>query len=213
MTGDSDRKPLSGQHDSLPTFDPNPSAVFGCDLLESEGVVFALIGRIAMWTMLPEEQQEFTKDVDFAVPLQSYAQIRAALARRSIVAQELPIGGLAVREDNIRVDFIDRRDGGLNGLFEDAIEDARRTGNSTQVEGRRIPVVSPEYLVALKVVAAERKDQQDAVRLLKALSALDLRGTREIVFRHGGPGSANLLDALARQAGRPDARPEYRNGG
>jgi len=213
MTGASGKRTGRGSQDALPAFDPNPSAAFGCELLEAEGVSFALIGRIAMWTMLPEEQQEFTKDVDFAVPLAAGARIRAALARRKIVPRELPIGGLAVREDNIRVDFIDRRDGGLNALFEDAIEDARRAGNCATVGIHTVPVVTPEYLVALKVVAAERKDQKDAIRLLRALPGLDLRRSREIVLRHGGPGSANLLDTLAREAGRPDARPEYRNGG
>ena len=74
-------------------------------------------------------------------------------------------------------------------------------------------MVPPEYLLSLKVVAAERQDQDDAVRLMRALPGLDLRQARDIVFRHGGPGSANLLDALARQAGRVDSRPEYRNGG
>ena len=198
---------------SLPRFDPNPSARFASELLLGEGVPHALIGRIAMWTLLPSDQHEFTKDVDFAVPLRFSESIRAALARRNITPRELPIGGLAVREGEIKVDFIDRRDGGLNGLFEEAIEAANRFGPRAKVAGAEIPVAPPEYLLALKVVAAERKDQDDALRLLRALPDLDLPRARDVVFRHGGPGSANLLDALARQAGRADARPEYRNGG
>ena len=198
---------------ALPTFDPNPSAKFGSDLLASEGVPFALIGRIAIWALLPEEQHEFTKDVDFAVPLHFREPIRAALVRRNITPRDLPIGGLAVREGEIKVDFIDRREGGLTGLYEEAIAAASRSSWRTTVSGNEIPVAPPEYLLALKVVAAERKDQDDAIRLLRALPELDLRQAREIVFRHGGPGSANLLDTLAREAGRTDARPEYRNGG
>ena len=81
------------------------------------------------------------------------------------------------------------------------------------MEGAEIPVVPSEYLVALKVVAAERRDQQDAVRLMRAIKEIDLHRTREILTLHGGPGSANLLDVLAREAGHPDARPEYRNSG
>jgi hypothetical protein len=151
--------------------------------------------------------------VDFAVPLRFCEPLRAALARRKITARDLPIGGLGVRDGEIKVDFIDRREGGLNRLFEETIEAAVRSGPRARVAGLEIPVAPPEYLLALKVVAADRKDQDDALRLLRALPDLDLHRAREIVFRHGGPGSANLLDALARLAGRPDARPEYRNGG
>ncbi|MBI5528941.1 MAG: hypothetical protein HY897_21640 [Deltaproteobacteria bacterium] len=213
MSAPKKKKTAKTLRGSLPKFDPNPSARFASAFLLGEGVPHALIGRIAMWTLLPQDQHEFTKDVDFAVPLRFCEPIRAALARRNIVPRDLPIGGLAVREGEIKVDFIDRREGGLNRLFEEAIEAAGRAGPRTRVAGSKIPVVPPEYLLALKVVAAERKDQDDALRLLRALPGLDLRQARDIVFRHGGPGSANLLDALARQAGRPDARPEYRNGG
>ncbi len=45
------------------------------------------------------------------------------------------------------------------------------------------------------------------------LVTLDLRKAREIVARHDGPGGANLFDTLAHEAGHPDARPAYRNGG
>lgn len=198
----------------LPVFDPNPSAAFGSKLLEAEGVPYALIGRVAMWVLLPGEVQELTKDVDFAVPLRFCEAIRAALVREELTPQALPIGGLAVREGDLRVDFIDRREGGLDALFEEAIEAARSGGRHVAlVAGQRIPVVPAEYLLALKVVAAEPKDQSDAVRLLRELPDLDLRRAREVVFEHGGPGSANLLDVLARQAGRTDARPAYRNGG
>lgn len=201
------------QLNRLPVFDPNPSAVFASKLLEAEGVPYALIGRVAMWMLLPEDQQELTKDVDFAVPLRCIEAIRDALLRRNMTPLSLPIGGLAIREAEIRIDFIDRREGGLNVLFEEAIESALASDQVVFVSEQRIPVVTVEYLVALKVVAAEPKDQSDAVRLLREISDLDLQRTREIIFQHGGPGSANLLDVLARQAGHVDARPAYRNGG
>lgn len=197
----------------LPAFDPNPSARFASALLTELGVPHALIGRIAVWAYLPADQQEFTKDVDFAVPLKDRERIRAALGKSNIVPHDLAIGGLGVREERVKVDFIDRSDGGLSGLFDEAVNAALRQGASIDVLGTRVPLVPAEYLVALKVVAAEEKDRQDAMRLLKALPDLPLKTVRDIVFRHGGPGSANLFDALARQAGRPDARPDYRNGG
>lgn len=196
----------------LPSFDPNPSARFAVEVLSEAGVPFALIGKVAMWALLPEREHDFTKDVDFAVPLRAEAPLRAALAKRGLRPRALSIGGLAIRTDDLKVDFIDRREGGLSGLYAEAIAEAGRIGARADVGGASIPVVTAEYLVALKVVAAEDKDQADAVRLLRALPALDLRRTREIVQRHGGA-AANLLDALARRAGRRDARPEYRNGG
>jgi hypothetical protein len=197
----------------LPAFDPNPSARFGYDVLTETGARFALIGKVAMWVLLPAAEHEFTKDADFAVPASAVEPLRALLSRRGIAARTLPIGGLAVRHGQIRVDFIDWHEGGLGGLDEEAIAEAERSGGRAEVEGASIPVVTAEYLVALKVAAAEERDQEHAVRLLRSLPELDLRRTREILARHGGPVGANLLDALARKAGRPDARPEYRNSG
>ncbi|MBN2496760.1 MAG: hypothetical protein JXR96_19370 [Deltaproteobacteria bacterium] len=197
----------------LPAFDPKPSASFGCELLTEAQVPFALIGRVAMWILMPPDRQDFTKDVDFAIPLRCVEQVRAALAKRGIVPRDLAIGGLAVREAELRVDFIDRREGGLNSLYEEAIDEALASGPRARVGDAELPVVSPEYLVALNVAAAELPDQQDAVKLLSALPQIDLARTRAILTQHGGPVAANLLDALARQAGHPDARPAYRNSG
>ncbi len=196
----------------LPRFDPNPSAQFAIDVLREINTPFALIGRIAIWALLPEEEHEFTKDIDFAVPLRAIEPLRSALIQRGIIPKDLTIGGLGVRSKTIRVDFIDRREGGLNALFEEAIKHALPPGIN-KATGLELPVVSPEYLVALKVVAAEEKDQKDAIRIIRALPELDLLRTRAIVFQHGGPGSANLLDVLARQAGHKQARGDYRNSG
>jgi hypothetical protein len=198
---------------TLPAFDPKPSARFGLEILTEAGASFALIGKVAMWAHLPEEQHEFTKDVDFAVPPESIEPIRAALARRQIVPRELPIGGLGVRHGDLRVDFIDRRTGGLDHLYTEAIDDALKHGSEADVGGDTVPVVAPEYLVAMKIAAAEDRDEAHAVQLLHVLSDLDLGRTREILGRLGGPVAANRLDALARRAGRPDARPDYRNSG
>ncbi|MBI5501890.1 MAG: hypothetical protein HY907_16725 [Deltaproteobacteria bacterium] len=168
----------------LPAFDPNPSAA-----------------------------HEPTKDVDFAVPVGAIEPIKAALVRRGIVARPLSSGGLAVREGDIRVGFIDRREGGPAELFEEAIADAGRRGLLAAAGAGGVPVVAADYLVALKVVTGEDKDETDVVKLLRRLPAIGLSRTRGIILRHGGTGSAKRLDALARRAGRPDARPEYRSGG
>ena len=197
----------------LPAFDPRPSARFGADVLREAGQPFALIGKVAVWAHLPPGAHEFTKDVDFAVPEGAIEPIKAVLARRGIVPRPLPIGGLAVREADVRVDFIDRHEGGLGALFEEAIADAERQGILAAVGGGTVPVIAADYLVVLKIVTGEDKDEADVVNLLRRLPSLDLVRTRGLVLRHGGTAGANRLDALARRAGRPDARPAYRNGG
>ena len=126
---------------------------------------------------------------------------------------QLPIGGVAIRSGELRVDFIDRRDGGLDRLYTASIEAAIRTGAIATALGEEIPVVPVEYLVAMKVVAADRKDQRDAIKLIRLVPELDLAAARALVAEHGGPAGANLFDTLAREAGHPDARPSYRNGG
>lgn len=197
----------------LPAFDPTPSAHFACEVLTEAGVPFALIGRVAMWALMPPETHEFTKDVDFAVPASAIEPLKTALSKRGVVPRDLSIGGLAVRKGELRVDFIHRSEGGLDSLFEEAIAQAQKGETRAKVAGIELPVVTPEYLVALKVVSAELRDQQDAISMLRVLPEIDIQRTRRIIFHHGGPGSANLFDTLARQAGRPEARPEYRNSG
>ncbi len=211
MSSEGKREP--GPVVELPSFDPNPSARFAHEILTELEFPYALIGKVAMWAILQPDQHEFTKDVDFAVPLRAIEPIRAALIARGMTPRPLSIGGLGVREGEIRVDFIDRREGGLSALYEEAISEAQSRGSLARVGEAHIQVVSPEYLVALKVVTGEDRDEADAVRLLGALPRMDLARTRDIISRHGGPGSANRLDALARRAGRPDARREYRNSG
>lgn len=195
----------------LPAFDPGPSVRFAYEILSEVGQPFALIGKVAVWTHVPPGAQEFTKDVDFAVLSRAVEAIRAALDRRGVTPKPLSIGGLGVRVGEIRVDFIDRTEGGLAPLFEEAIADAARHGPAVAVGGGTVPVVRPHYLVALKVATGEDKDEADAVSLLRHMPDIDLPGTRDIVLRHGGSHAASRLDALARRAGRPDARPEYRN--
>jgi len=79
---------------SLPAFDPRPSARLALDVLGECGVDFALIGRVAMWTMLPEEVAGFTKDVDFAVGRRAIEPLTAALTARVFRVLVLSIGGL-----------------------------------------------------------------------------------------------------------------------
>ena len=63
------------------------------------------------------------------------------------------------------------------------------------------------------LVSGEPKDDIDVRRILQR-EELDYATARKIVESHLGAASANRLDAMAREAGRPEApRPRlYRNG-
>lgn len=127
----------------LPRFDPQPSADYAYEVLTEVGQPFALIGKVAMWLRQPPDAQEFTKDVDFAVPTRAIAPLRAALHARGVSVRELSIGGIAVREGEIRIDFIDRREGGLGPLYEEAIMEARRAGPVPRPAAARSPSPQP----------------------------------------------------------------------
>jgi hypothetical protein len=82
-----------------------------------------------------------------------------------------------------------------------------------RVGEREVSLVSLEYLVAMKLVSGEPKDEIDVRRLLQR-QELRYQDARAIVEQHLGAASANRLDALAREAGRPEVVRArlYRNG-
>ena len=79
--------------------------------------------------------------------------------------------------------------------------------------GREVSLVSLEFLLAMKLVSGEPKDEIDTRRILQR-EELRYEMARDIIERHLGAASANRLDALARETGRPEVtRPRlYRNG-
>ena len=191
-------------------FDPAPSARFAAGLLAEAKIPYALIGRVAVWSWVPTDQQAFTKDVDLAVRSSDMPRLRSLLARKRLRARPLRIGGLSIEKGDVRLDFIDRSVDGFAPLFDEAVRVARRAGNVADVGGTALPVVPPEYLVAMKMIPATDKDEEDVVRLLRARGDLDYRLARSLVRRHGGAMTANRLDELARRAGRTDAPRSYR---
>ena len=69
------------------------------------------------------------------------------------------------------------------------------------------------WMLAMKLVSGEPNDEIDVRRLLQR-AELRYGEARAIVERHLGAARANRLDALAREAGRPEVAPSrlYRNG-
>jgi len=64
----------------------------------------------------------------------------------------LHIGGIGIREKGINIDFIDRRLHKIDRLFGEAIENAY---GEVFVDENKNPVVSLDYLIAMKMVSGE----------------------------------------------------------
>lgn len=212
----SDSTPPSGSRPpsvvgEVQPFDPGPSVLAASTVLDQAGAEFALIGGLALdaWGI-----PRATKDVDFAVPVGVAEKAAELLRGPGTEVRPLRIGGVGVRDSQrgLRIDFVDRRFH-FAALFQEAIREARTSGRRARVGDREVSLVALEYLVAMKLVSGEPKDEIDVRRLLQR-GELRYKDTRAIVEQHLGAASANRLDALARDAGRPEvSRPRlYRNG-
>ncbi len=194
----------------FPSFDPNPSLKAALRLLKKAGIQdFALIGRVATWVFLPVDRHQFTKDVDLAVLTADIDKIEKALKRKGFKVYQLSIGGVAVREAELVMDFIDRRLDGLDRLFGESIAYARR---DVEIFGEIVPVVSLNYLITMKLVTGEPKDDLDAKSLLM-VKDINYDDLRQLVKRHLGAATANRLDVFAREAGLLLPRGSYKTSG
>ena len=135
-------------------------------LAKAEGVSVILVGGVAMHHY---GSDRFTADLDFASagPLSSLP-----------VESLLVFGGYQSHTPSgVPVDWIVRSDDYKN-VFEEAL------AHPMHAEELAVPVVAPEYLVAMKMVARRRKDEVDLEMLLelgvvdeaKALSGRDYAG-------------------------------------
>lgn len=194
----------------IPSFDPNPSLKAALEFLKENKIKdFALIGRIATWIFLPADRQQFTKDVDFAILSTETSKIEKALKGKGFKVYQLSIGGVAVREPNFVVDFIDRRLDGFNDLFQEAIANSRK---DVKILEETIPVVDLNYLLTMKLVSGEPKDDLDVKALLK-VEGLDFPKLRELVKKHLGSATANRLEVFAREVGVLPLKDSYKISG
>lgn len=187
---------------TITPFDPEPAAKLAKELLESIKAPFAVIGRIAVWAYLPPEAQEFTRDIDLAVPLECIASIEEQLKKRNIAYRPLVIGGIGTTDKEIHIDFIDRRQYHQQ-LFREAIDETQKQGNSINIGAETMPLVPVEFLISLKMVSGEPKDDNDVKRLLE-YAELDYKKSRDVVMKHLGPATADRLNVFAREVGRPE---------
>ncbi len=177
----------------LPVFDPRPSALFAAELLEATGQKGILIGRLALWTFLKDAADHgYTKDLDIAVSEQSCLEIRNYLKDKDVSIRNLLIGGINVksRADNdidINIDFIDRSSqewGNYGSLFREAIAEAVSNNRSVRLDDENsLYVVSLEYLILMKLLTMEKKDEEDAKLLLRSTEP-DINRIRDIISKH-----------------------------
>lgn len=206
------QKKARRKNGKLPVFDPNPSGRFVHEVLRQVDVKGILIGRLAVWVWLSKaHKHSFTKDMDIAVTREGLHKIRKWLHDRQIKFIDLEIGGINVdRPGRINVDFITRRCGfgDFSPLYEDAIRYAVAHGETIEVGGDQLVVVSPEHLIAMKIGTGEKKDEDDAETLLEDAD-ICIDTTRNIVSKFLGPGSQSRLEVMLRKIGHPEAKAIY----
>lgn len=146
------------------------------EIARREGLDAVLVGGVAMSVY---GSDRLTSDVDVAC--RKYLRGLRKL-------KELSFGGFSAKSPaGHPVDVIVRGDA-YHLLYEEAID------NSLD-EGLPLPVVSPEYLAALKMAAARDKDMLD-LRKLFDLGVLDVAKTRSIIKRHLGEYACREWDSL-----------------
>lgn len=183
----------------FPYFDSTESFKLGLALLREARVPYALIGRLAVWHYVPTEGQQYTKDVDFAVPYGATDALPALARKRRLRVMPLDIGGYGFKGPGVAVDVIDRRLD-LAGLFADAVREAQ-SGRRARIGGRTVPVVPRDFLTVMKLVVHDARNERDVEELLKVTPAAEYSALRELARRYLGIGGAYRLDSIARRMG------------
>jgi hypothetical protein len=106
--------------------------------------------------------------------------------------EPLSFGGVRTTESGIKLDVIVRNDE-WRDLYVEAIDHA------VDMDGVPLPVVTPEYLVAMKMVAGRGKDEED-VKYLVTMTDFDQPRTEAVVRRHLGAYAVKELRAIVDEA-------------
>lgn len=147
---------------------------------EREGIRVVLIGGLALQHY---GSDRLTGDVDFAAEA-----ILSALPG----GPALSFGGVQTEtSEGVPVDLV-VRDDDYRALYEEAIV------NAVRVEDLATPIVTPEYLAAMKMAAARDRDEIDLQFLLRN-RVVDIPKARKIVHRHLGPFAAQEFDRVVEE--------------
>ncbi len=185
----------------IKTFDPEPSFIAATTILDSTGVPYALAGRLAVWFYVSPRQQEFTKDIDFAVPYGYSEQAAQVAEEMGYKVTKLSLG-YAIQGKNINIDFIDHHPH-LETLFLDAVKAAE-----IETPKDEVPVVPIDYLITMKIGGGRRKDHDDIKRLLAHINEDQYSDLRLLVQKYLKYVGVLTLDRLAREMGHPGPLPE-----
>jgi hypothetical protein len=131
-----------------------------------EGIPTALGGGFAMQAY---GSTRLTSDVDVLAP---------KLPHVAEDGEPITIGGKSIVVDGVEVDVI-VRDDEYADLYEEAIQKAKPK------PGYSVKVITPEYLVAMKMVAGRPKDEMDLNFLLSSVK-MDTKVLRDVISRFLG---------------------------
>ena len=187
---------------SFLTTDPMASLEAGVRLATEARVPFALIGRLAVWFYVPPEGQQLTKDADLAVPYGYVDRVVAVARAKGYKVHALRIGGYGVSAPGMVVDFVDRHPE-LAQLFSDAVAAAKSRRLRVKVGKASVPVVPIHFLIAMKLVTHELKDERDVQELLRLVAPARYKALRKLVRGYLGYAGATYLDFVARSIGHP----------
>lgn len=195
----------------IPVIEAFVRTVAFMDRLRDEGHVrdYALIGGLALsaWA-----EPRNTRDVDLVVGVaegtswsQIAALIESRLRRRTVVKKgtlrTIIQEKISFASGPIEVDLI-----GTRGF--ELAEEAMRHALVTEVFGRKVRIVTPEYLVLLKLLPLGPQDRIDIVALLKRSDRRKLRvlakkhfliGRLDSVLHPGRTGTALAMDSDPRR--------------
>lgn len=141
----------------------------------SEDIAAALVGGMAMQYY---GSSRLTGDIDVAV----------SLVPRGFRGTRLSFGGLRTKINGVPTDLIVRSDKWLR-LYENAIDTA------VARRGMMIRVVLPEYLAAMKMVAARDKDMLDLEYLIVS-GELNMAKVCEVLEKYLGPFAVDDFDRI-----------------
>lgn len=157
------------------------AAYAASDALTSRGIVHAIIGGLAVGAY---GYARATKDVDFLVSENAFNHHRGGIVTLK--------SGVPIEVNGVRIDLLS------NAAVREELE--------TPSQSERLPFVSVEALIFLKLLAFRRRDQLDIVELLRA--GIDDSVARGFVQRHGGTLSTLWLDRFDTLLSRLDSGAE-----
>lgn len=150
-------------------------------LAKQEGVRIALIGGFALQQY---GSQRLTGDVDVVAERRIEALPRGPA---------LSFGGEQTQSPNgVPVDMV-LRDDDFASLYDDALARAKRR------RGLPVPLVGPEHLAAMKMVAGRGRDMTDLEFLITS-GALDRKKARKVIREHLGAYAAKEFERIVEEA-------------